>query len=212
MKKLTRMQWIGIILAVVILAPHLVYFVRSLQYYPDIETAAKNHSNYKIHFKMATIVGDEGIVYIALSDYDTIIAYSFKTKTEAGNVLYNVAKETRIKYKDNHMVKINTAPDSTEQLVFGTSKALADEYAQKTGINAEYIHFGNEENQYTIWYIISANGLDELPALQLGDGIWYELNSLQNFVPLILLGLVITGLIVIRKKKRANKTKIASDK
>lgn len=98
MKKLTIIQWIGIILAVVVIVSYLINYAVSVPYYSDVETAVKNKSNSKSPIKIATIEGREGLVYIILCDYNTIGAYSFYTKTVNGNTLYKVAKETGLSY------------------------------------------------------------------------------------------------------------------
>lgn len=206
MKKLTIIQWGGIILAVVVIAPNLVNYVFSIPYYSDIEVAVGNRTSSKNHVKIATIMGIEGIVYIGLFDYNTISAYNFHTKTVNGDMLYKVAKKMGLSYVENCMVKINTAPRSTEQIVFGIGEALANECAKKTGINAKFITFENDENRYTIWYIISADGLDELPALQLNNGVWESFPSARNYIAIIICaGLIIAIAIVVYWKKRRRK-------
>lgn len=99
---------------------------------------------------------------------------------------------------------MNTAPSSTEQIVFGIGETLANSCAEKTGSNAEFVHFKNAENQYAIWYIISENGLDQLPALQLNNGVWEKFSSAQNYIALLIsVGLIIIVVASIYLKKKA---------
>ncbi len=206
MKKLTIIKWVGIILAVVVIVPYLINYAVSVPYYSDVETAVKNKSSSKNHIKIATIEGKEGLVHISLCDYNTISAYSFHIKTANGNTLYKVAKETGLSYVENSMVKMNTSPSSTEQIVFGIGEALANDCVEKTGINTEFVHFKDAESQYAVWYIISASGLDELPALQLNNGVWEHFPSAHNYIALLIpVGLIIIVAVSIywKKKKKA---------
>jgi len=175
MKKISK-RWIFIaliVLAVLLMIPTMAHYIASNRYYPDVETAVINTTTSKNLVEIATVMGEEGVVYIAFGDNDSILAYTFYTRIMNGNVTYKLARGVTLKaYLDNNAIKMDTTPGSTEQIVLVIGQALANEYAKKTGIHAEYIPFEHDGNQYAIWYIISANGLEELPDLQLSaDGV-----------------------------------------
>ena len=217
MKKFTTVRLIGIILAIAVILPYLVNYAFSIPYYSDIETAVKNNSRSKSHIKIATIAGQEGRIYIALCDNNAVGAYNFHTKFVNGDVLYKVANEVTIPYEENSMAKMNTAPGSTEQIAFGIGETLSKTCGKKTGLNAEFIHFGNDENQYTIWHIISVDGLDELPALQINDMVWSNMVwesglSADHYIALaVLLVLIALLIVVIYLKKRNRRMKELSN-
>ena len=147
-------------------------------------------------------------IALSLGDHNTICAYNFYTRMSNGDIKYKVAKEEGISYSENNMIKMNTAPNSTEQIVIGIGERLVNEISEKTGIAAEFINFGNDDNLFTVWYIISVDGLSELPELILGGTPFDSIIRTEHYIILaILIGLFIAILLIIyfylkRKKKR----------
>ena len=194
MKKNKGILWICIIVIVIAAAAWTHLF----QYSPTIEMAINKQTHRKLPVKLEIIYGEEGPIYLALDEQHTIIAYSFYTKSVEGRMQYRLAHDQSLPYVDNCMIKMNTAPGSTEEFVFGVGESLANECSEKTGIEAEFIHFGNDENRYTIWYIISADGLDELPDGQLRTGVWRGRLTLYHPIPALirLIGIAIVAFMI----------------
>ena len=208
MKKHTTLHFVIFALIFLSIIPSLGRYIDSLPYFLDFEIAIAHKSRSKNHITMAVISGEEGTVYIALCDNNSIGAYSFRTKTVNGELLYKVAEEESLSYQENYMVKINTAPHSTEQLAFGIGEALAKECSEKTGLKAEFIQFGNAGKLYTVWYIISADGLDELPDLQRGYSVFEHYPPKESYIALIILfGAIIIVVVAIRRSSKPSKKK-----
>lgn len=190
MKRFIYNRWVRLLLlilfliflmAIVQISKNVLKKYKPHVYYSSMEKAANYYSKYETNIELGMVQGKEGGVYITLTDIAAstqgldshiivINGYSFYTWEKNGVLRYSVAQTIGIPYIDplvgldnNYMNKMNTAPGSTEQLVFGTGEELARECAEKTGIEPEFIHYYYNGKQYVVWYIISPDGLDELP-------------------------------------------------
>ena len=195
-------------------------FIQSFFYRPDIKTAMRS-SISESDIIMKTVIGEEGIVCFCLSNSnkvggnDKIYAYTFKTRIKNREIFYKVYHTHELDYTENkiiEMIKMNTSSGSTEQIVYGINAELARECSERTGIDAEFVHFGNDENEYTFWYIISISGLDDLPQ---PEGVllsysepaptWFIIGPIILFLPFIV-GII--AIVIDVRKRKTSKMRI----
>ena len=209
MKKLTEKNRINIIFAIFIillLTPSIRKYVASNSYYPDMRAAAANkETKAKLIGEITTVIGQEGVVYIGLDEYGSISAYCFDTRNSNGKIQYQVASEESLPYVEDCMVKMNTAPESTEQIAIGIGEASAKKYAKDTGIDVEFVTFEYADVQCGMWYIISAEGLGSLPYALLQGFEVQPPSAMDAYV--ILIGIIVIIIILIFFYKEIKKRK-----
>jgi len=186
-------------------------YVVSNRYYPDISMAVRRQSSSRNHIELMIVTGDEGVVYIALHAQGNRIVFSmssFYTQIVDGSTLYRFADERTLINEESFMVKMNTVPNSTEQIMLGLGESLAVEVSEKTGIDAIFIHFEHMGEQHSVWYVISPYGLDELPDLRMGHAVWEDFPN-EGFDPgsIVAIGIVIVAVFLIWKHRQYRKVK-----
>ena len=202
--KKIRLLWIIVLLIVVF---NIIFANFSAgRYYSDIESAVKSQARYSDYVAWTTVTGEEGVVYVVLlADTRAIGLYNFHTKVTDGNTLYRLADEDVLLHREYYMIKMDTAPNSTEQVVFGVGESFAAEISEKAGIDAVFIPFEHGGNQYPAWFIISADGLDILPDRRSGYLIWEEFPPRNPIIGLAIFGVVIFFIVALFWKYYGNK-------
>lgn len=172
-KKTIRLWIYVILLSALFIAPTLLCEIDWMRYYSSCEEAIRHYEGTKKIVEVITIKGQEGTVAVYLYQGKSVYAYNFDTRIKNNTIQYRVAKKMGLFVQGDCFIKMNTVPKSTEELIFGTGEDLAKNCSENTGINAEFIQFELDGKTYTIWYIISPTGLNELPNVQM-NGIGFD--------------------------------------
>lgn len=197
-KKKLYILIVGILIAIFLVIP---YFA-SNRYFYDMDTAIQWKKKGKSAVKLTTVVTDNATVYFELGDYNTIQAYNFDTKKINNKTLYRVGDKTGIVIDEANMEKMHTAYNgSKEQIAYGIGEKLAQECTAKTGKMPTFVPFEHNGKQYVLWYIISKDGLPELPEFIMDGVAFNERVSAENIVVIVVLiiSLFIIGAIICWK-------------
>jgi len=163
--------------------------------------------------ELTVINGEEGIVYIGIGDNNSITAFNFHIRESNGETSYRIGSEIALYIGEIWVRKINTAPGSTEQVFFGMERESAQEFAERTGKEVNFVAFMHFGTQHELWYMISSEGFPDLPEYRtinpLTGTAFYRNPTRDRFISnigTIIWSLVVIGVIlVIYRHKIKNK-------
>ena len=149
------------------------YPLRPPRYFNDIQSALEYHFDTDSIRIIDTIQTENHPATISII-YNGISVSVIHSGEQNGQTMYRVGNGTSVMISETSMMKMNTIPDSAEQIAFGIGREAAQEFVELSGIEAEFISFEHRGNQYEMWYIISIEGLAELPDFRMQGINSYE--------------------------------------
>jgi len=221
MKKRFSQKKYKFIVFIIFIAVLIMSNVTNFRYFSNMETAIEQSIQAPLRCRptysgqvvrgvseIVIIEGEQGVIYIGINDIGAMSAFNFRRRELNNRILYRVGNEVGLGFNETWVRKMNTAPNSSEEILLGIGRTSAQEFAERTRKANSFILLEFDGNQYELWYIISADGFPDLPELRIqrdGITVYHNPSIIFNVIRSTFAGimLIIVGIVIYRKKRKA---------